>query len=45
MQNIIKKIMARREPHAGLTRKTAAKLSPPSMRDPVAYAAALQTLG
>ena len=45
MQNIIKNMIARRETHQGKTRKAMAKLTPPSMRDPVAYAAALQTLG
>ena len=45
MQNIIKNIIARRETHQGQSRKAVAKLTPPSARDPVAYAAALQTLG
>ena len=45
MQNIIKNIIARRDTHQGKSRKAMAKLTPPTVRDPVAYAAALQTLG
>ena len=45
MKNIIKKMKSRGDPHDGRTRALVAKLAIPSLRDPVAYAAALKILG